>query len=199
MIEHYYKPTIVLTMSEGVITGSARSIEGFNLYEALHECKEHLITFGGHFAAAGLTLAPENLQAFTDKFELVASKMITDEMTQPVIHADAEIAFHEINTSLINIIEQMEPFGPENMNPVFLTRNVRTSNMPALIKEMHIKAELKQDHMVIPAIGFKLAHLFPLLNSGQDLDILYHLSFNEWNGNKTIQLQIIDLKYSENP
>ena len=123
LTEHYYKPTIVLTKSGNYLAGSARSVTGFNLYEAIHSCKQFLLGYGGHFAAAGLTLLPENLAAFTNAFEQIVSKQITDEQLIPEIRIDCEIAFADIKPSFYKILKQMEPYGPENMLPVFITKD----------------------------------------------------------------------------
>src|SRR5206468_8842065 len=124
LIEHYYRPTIVLTQSGEYASGSARSVPGFNLYEAIHACREHLLGYGGHFAAAGMTLEIKQVDAFRDKFEEVVSTTIPAELLMPEIVIDSEIKFRDITWPFYNIISQMEPFGPENLRPHFLVKNV---------------------------------------------------------------------------
>ncbi|HEY1018046.1 MAG TPA: single-stranded-DNA-specific exonuclease RecJ, partial [Sediminibacterium sp.] len=135
LIETYYRPTIVLTRSGDYVAGSARSVAGFNLYEAIHACREHLLGYGGHFAAAGMTLLPENVTAFADAFEKEVSALITDDLLIPEIIIDAEISFTDITPSFFSILAQMEPFGPENMRPVFIARNVMDTGFSKIVKE----------------------------------------------------------------
>ncbi len=196
IIEHHYKPTIVLTLSDGIVTGSARSVKGFNLHEAIYACKEHLLVFGGHFAAAGLSMLPENVEAFKNKFEEVVAATIKPESLIPEIIIDSEIQFSEINQTLFNIISQMEPFGPENMRPVFIAKNVVDSGYSKLLKEQHIKFVVKQNNITQNGIGFKMREKLDLLQSKQPVDLVFSLEENEWNGNVTIQLMVDDCKLS---
>jgi single-stranded-DNA-specific exonuclease len=197
LIETYYRPTVVLTRSGDILAGSARSVTGFNLYEAIHECREYLLGYGGHFAAAGLSLLPENLELFINKFEEVVTATIEDHLLIPEIIIDAEINFSEINTNFYSILCQMEPFGPENMRPVFIARNVNDTGYSKIVKEQHLRFVVKQDNISITGIGFGLANKFPLIESKKPIDIVFTLDENEWNGNKTIQLKVIDLRASE--
>jgi len=197
VIEHYYRPTIILTKSDEVVTGSARSVKGFNLYEAVYECREYLLNFGGHFAAAGLSLLPQNVDAFSKKFNEVVSNTITDEMLIPEIVIDAEINLEEIKQSFYNIILQMEPYGPENMRPLFLAKNVSDTGYSKLLKDLHIKFDLIQNTSRIIGIGFNMAEKFEIIKSKSPFDIVFSLDENEWNGNTSIQLKIIDVKLSQ--
>ena len=197
IIEHYYRPTIVLTLSDGIVTGSARSVKGFNLYEAIYECKDHLLQYGGHFAAAGLSLLPEHVETFSTQFEAVVSRTITDDMLIPEIIIDASLAFEEINSNFFNIISQLEPFGPDNMRPVFIAKKVIDSGYSRLLKEKHIKFELKQDQFYCSGIGFNMPEKMEMLQSKKPLDIVFTLEENEWNGKKSIQLMVIDCRLSE--
>lgn len=196
IIETYFRPTIILTKSGDVIAGSARSVPGFNLYESIHACNEHLLGYGGHFAAAGLTLLPDNLENFIEKFEEVVSNTIEPQMLIPEIIIDVEINFNEITHSFYNIISQMEPYGPENMRPVFISKNVTDFGYSKIVKEAHIKFVLKQNNSVVNGIGFNLANKFPSIESKQPLDIVYTLDLNEYNGNSSIQIKVIDFKLS---
>ena len=196
LIETYYRPTIVLTRSGDIAAGSARSVVGFNLYEAIHACREHLIGYGGHFAAAGMTLLPDNVTAFAAAFETAVSAQITDDLLIPEIVIDAPISFTEINQGFYNILSQMEPFGPENMKPVFIARGVSNTAYSKIVKEQHIRFVLQQDGITLTGIGFKMADKFALLQTNQPLDIVFTLDENEWNNEKTIQLKMIDLRLS---
>ncbi len=195
LIETYYRPTIVLTESGGIATGSARSVPGFNLYEAVHACREHLLGYGGHFAAAGLSLLPENIEAFSNKFEQVVLATIPEHLLVPEIIIDAEISFADLTQNFYNIICQMEPFGPENMRPVFIAKNVQDTGYSKIAKEQHIRFVVKQDKFSFTGIGFNLAHKFALLQ--KPFDLVFTLDENEWNGNTNLQLKIIDLRSSE--
>ena len=196
VIESHYKPTIVLTLSEGLVTGSARSVRGFNVYEAIYACKEHLVSFGGHFAAAGLSMPPENVPAFISDFEKVVSSTITDDSLCPEICIDAELDFNNLGFSLYNLIAQMEPFGPENMKPVFLTKNVTNNGHSRVLKDVHVKFELKQNETYMSGIGFNMANKFDLLLNQQPIDLVYTIDENVWNGKKSIQINVIDFKIS---
>jgi single-stranded-DNA-specific exonuclease len=198
LIEHYYKPTIVLTQSGDFAAGSARSVPGFNLYEAVHACREYLLGYGGHFAAAGLTLEIDKVELFRNKFEEIVSSTITPELLIPEIVIDAEINFNEINWSFYNILQQMEPFGPDNLRPVFIAKNVWDTGYSKVVKEEHIRFSLQQNNVVLTGIGFGMAEKFQFLQSKKPIDIVFKIDENEWNGNKTLQLRMIDFKLSEN-
>ena len=198
LIETYYRPTIVLTRSGDIAAGSARSVPGFNLYEAIHACREHLLGYGGHFAAAGMSLLPENIPAFSLQFEEVVSKLINPDMLIPEIIIDTQISFIDITASFYNIICQMEPFGPENMRPVFIASNVTDTGYSKIVKELHIRFVLTQNGKTFTGIAFNLAEKFNLVQSKKPLDILFTLDENEWNGNTTLQLKIIDIRLTNN-
>ena len=195
LIENHYRPTVVLTQSGEVVTGSARSVPGFNLYEAVHACREYLLGYGGHFAAAGLSLLSKNLEAFTRKFEEVVNESIDESLLIPEIIIDAELSFNEITRSFFNILCQMEPFGPGNMRPVFITRNLSDTGYSKIAKEDHIRFVVKQDKISFTGIGFNLAHKFHLLK--KPIDLVFTIDENEWNGNIGLQLKVIDLRQSE--
>ncbi len=193
LTEHYYRPTIVLTKSGEVAAGSARSVNGFNLYEAVHACREHLLGYGGHFAAAGLTLLPQNIDAFTNAFENIVANTITDEQLIPEIVVDATLSFSDIKQPFFNIIKQIEPFGPENMRPVFISRNVTDTGFSKIVKEQHLRLVVKQNNVTLTGICFRSAHLFPIIQQGP-FDMIYTIDENEWNGTTTLQLKVIDLR-----
>ncbi len=195
LIETYYRPTVVLTKSGDISAGSARSVPGFNLYEAIHACREHLLGYGGHFAAAGLSLLPEQVEAFAAKFEETVSATIPEQLLVPEITVDAVIRFKDINAGFYSIICQMEPFGPENMRPVFVAERVLDTGYSKVVKEEHLRFVVKQDNISFTGIGFNLAGKFPVLS--QPFDMAFTLDENEWNGNTTLQLKVIDIRPSQ--
>ena len=197
LIEHYYRPTVVLTRSGELVAGSARSVPGFNLYEAIYACRDQLVAYGGHFAAAGLSLLPENVEAFSKKFNEVVSETIDERLLIPEIIIDAEINFAEIKESLYSILNQMEPFGPENMHPVFISRKVTETGFSKILKEQHIRFVIKQQNITLNGIGFNMPGKFELLKKKKPLDIVFTIDENEWQGNKTLQLKVIDIRLSE--
>jgi single-stranded-DNA-specific exonuclease len=197
LIEHYYRPTVVLTRSGDLVTGSARSVTGFNLYEAIYACREHLVAYGGHFAAAGLSMLPENVGSFTKKFNQVVEDTIEERLLIPDIIIDATIGFAEVKQNFFAIINRMEPFGPENMKPVFISKNVTNTSYSKILKEQHIRFVLKQGDTTLNGIGFNLVAKFPLLQQQKLLDIVYTIDVNEWNDVKNLQLKVIDVRLSE--
>ncbi len=196
LIDRYYRPTIVLTQSGAVVAGSARSVHGFNLYEAIHACREHLIGYGGHYAAAGLTLLPEKVDAFILMFEEVVSSTILPDLLIPELTIDAEARFPLLTASFYNILRQMEPFGPDNLRPVFISRNISQHMYSKVVKEQHIRFSLQQDDVWMNGIGFNMADKFPLLQMQKPIDIVYSLDENEWNNEKRLQLKVIDFRLS---
>lgn len=197
LIEHYYRPTVVLTRSGDIVAGSARSVAGFNLYEAIYECREHLLGYGGHFAAAGLSLLPENVEAFSNRFNEVVAASIEERLLIPTINIDTPLSFSLIKPSFYNILTQMEPYGPENLRPVFISTNVTDTGYSRILKDAHIRFVLKQDNYIFIGIGFNMADKFYLLQMGKPIDIVYTLDENEWNGEKNLQLKVIDFRISE--
>lgn len=199
LIDHYYRPTIVLTESNGKITGSARSVNGFNIYEAIHQCGDLLENYGGHYFAAGMTMHPDNLEAFRERFEQVVRDTIQPGSLQPVIDIDAEIRLSDITPNFFNIIKQFEPYGPTNLRPVFMSRRVQDwKGYSRVVKEMHIRFVVVQDDgFSITGIGFGMADKFGLISGGQPFDIIYTVDENEWNGSKSLQLKVIDIRAAE--
>lgn len=194
VIEHFYRPTIVLTQSGDYAAGSARSVPGFNLYEAIHACREHLLGYGGHFAAAGMTLQLDKVEALRQKFEDVVASTIDPQLLIPEIVIDAEVKLSELTWNFYNILSQMEPFGPENDRPVFVARGVRDTGYSRIVKEQHLRISLQQSNCTLTGIGFGMAEKFPLLANRQPVDVAFKLDVNEWNGQKSLQMRIVDLK-----
>lgn len=195
-IEHYHRPTIILTLSNGKATGSARSVPGFDVYEAIEECAELLEQFGGHTFAAGLTLAPENVNLFREKFEeTVSSRMMPDLLT-PLINIDKEVSLSEITQKMYNILKQMAPFGPGNMAPVFATHQVSLVGVPIIMKEKHIKFEVTQDGAPpVTVIGFGMAEIYPRLIEGRPFSICYSVNENNFRNIRTLQLMLKDIRF----
>ncbi|MFT5761337.1 MAG: single-stranded-DNA-specific exonuclease [Polaribacter sp.] len=196
LIETYYRPTLVFTKSGDKLAASARSVKGFDVYNALEQCAEFIEQFGGHKYAAGLTLLPENYQKFKQKFEEVVQKTILPEQLIPEIAIDAEIEFSEITPKFHRIIQQMAPFGPQNMKPVFKTSAARDNGFGKQVGEdkSHLKLNLiyGSDNKTYSAIGFGLGDKLPLIKNA--FDILYTLDENTWNGFTSIQLLLKDIK-----
>jgi single-stranded-DNA-specific exonuclease len=196
LVDHYYKPTIVLTESNDKITGSARSVVGFNIHDAIASCSDLLENYGGHYFAAGLTMPKENFEAFKLRFEEVVRSTITTASLKPEILIDAEIDLSQINSNFHSILKQFEPFGPENMRPVFYTRCVSNfRNGTKIVKDNHIKFSVCQtDSKPIDGIAFNLAHKYDIIDSGQPFDLVYTIEENEWRGMQTIQIKVLDIK-----
>lgn len=197
-IETYYRPTIIMTESNGKLTGSARSVEGFDIYNAISACDEYLEQFGGHKYAAGLTLEKANFDAFAQKFEEVVSATITDEQLIPRQEVDMELDFYDINFKFFNIIEQMAPFGPCNMEPVFVSRGIRDTGKSKVVKEEHLKFSIAQEHSpALEGIGFGLGHHYDKVRTGQPFDVCYTIDKNTFRGNTRLQLMVKDIKFPE--
>lgn len=197
LIETYYRPTLVFTKSGDKLAASARSVNGFDVYNALEACSEHLEQFGGHMYAAGMTLKEENYLVFKKAFEKVVSETIHPDMLLPEISIDAEIDFTAITPKLIRILKQFEPFGPLNMTPIFMSKNVNDTGYPKNMgsDETHLKLFVKQNNSEgIAAIGFGLGNKMNLVTDKKPFDAVYCLDENEWNGKVTIQLRLRDIK-----
>jgi len=196
-IEHHYRPTIILTESNGKATGSARSVEGFDIYEALCDCESLLEQFGGHTHAAGLTLQLENVGAFQKLFEGVVSKKIKPDLLIPKLKIDSYIPLSFLTFKMSGIINQMEPFGPKNLNPVFGTKNVRFKHEPSILKEKHIKGFVNEEgnEKGYEVIGFNLSEKIQNKDLTQTFDIAYHLEENNYMGNRTLMLNLKDIVF----
>lgn len=197
-IESYYRPTIILTESKGVAAGSARSVAGFDLYAAVEACSEHLEQFGGHTHAAGMTLPVENVEAFRKAFDAYVQQNITEDQLVPKIDVDLEINLSDITPKFYRIMEQMSPFGPQNMQPVFMTKGLKLASSPRILKEKHFKLELLESEtgMTMTALGFNMTEQFykPLLQN-QPFAITYTIETNTFRGNTSLQLFLKDIKF----
>ncbi len=199
LIESYYRPTVILTESNGMATGSARSVDGFDLYQAIDSCSDLLENFGGHMFAAGVTLKPENVPVFKERFEDFVSRHIKKDQLAPTIEIDAQLELREITPKFYRILKQFQPFGPENMSPVFLTKNVVDNGCGRIVGNTaeHLKLELIQEtepFRMYPAIGFQLAQHFKFISKGNPFDICYSIEENEFRGTTTLQIRLKDIK-----
>ncbi len=197
LTETYYRPTIVFTKSGDKLAASARSVKDFDVYNALEACAEHLEQFGGHMYAAGMTLKEENYQKFKDAFEKEVQKTIHPDLLIPEISVDLEINFSDINPKLIRLLSQFEPFGPQNMTPVFMTKNVKDTGYakPLGKDNEHLKLFVKQNNSEgFGAIGFGLGNKLESTKNRKPFDVVYCIDENEFNGTVTIQLRLKDLK-----
>lgn len=193
LIETYYRPTLVFTKSDDKYAASARSVKGFDVYNALEACSQHLEQFGGHMYAAGMTLKEENYSVFKEAFEKQVQETIHPDMLVPEIEIDAEINFSDITPKLIRILKQFEPFGPQNMTPVFLSKNVKDTGYAKKLgaEEEHLKLFLKQNSSEgIAAIGFGLGNKIDLTSNQNPFQAVYCIDENEWNGRVSIQLRL---------
>ncbi|CCH51839.1 single-stranded-DNA-specific exonuclease RecJ [Fibrisoma limi BUZ 3] len=196
-IEHFHRPTIILTQSHNKAAGSARSVPGFDVYEAIEECAELLEQFGGHTFAAGMTLPIDNIEAFRRKFEEVVARKITEEHLTPLVEIDLPMDFSEIEPKMVRILKQMAPFGPQNMCPVFMTDDVYMVGLPTIMKEKHLKMTVRQGRSghTFTAVGFGFAHWADQLSSGEPFSICYQVEENHYGGNISLQLMLRDIKW----
>lgn len=197
LIESFYRPTLVFTKSGDKLAASARSVKDFDVYNALEACAEHLEQFGGHMYAAGMTLKEENYVDFKKAFEKTVQETIHPDLLIPEISIDAEIDFSNINPKFVRILNQFEPFGPQNMHPLFLTKNVTDTGHGKLMgkEEEHIRLFLKQNNSEgIGAIGFGLGKKIDITKNFTPFDVVYSVEENEWNGNVSLQLRLRDIQ-----
>lgn len=200
LIETYYRPTLVFTKSGDKYAASARSVKGFDVYNALEACTEHLEQFGGHMYAAGMTLKEENYLIFKEAFEKEVERTIHPDMLTPEIAVDAEIDFADITPKLIRILKQFEPYGPQNMTPIFLTKNIKDTGYgkPLGQEDEHLKLFVKQSRSLgsegLAAIGFNLGNKIELTTHQKTFQAVYCIDENEWKGKLSLQLRLRDIK-----
>lgn len=202
LTEEFYKPSIVLANSNGLASGSARSVPGFDIYKAIDSCRDLLETFGGHMYAAGLSMKEENIPAFTDRFEQFVAENILEEQTYPQIEIDAVLEFKDITPKFFRVLKQFAPFGPGNMKPIFVSKKVLDFGTSRLVgkEQEHLKLELidTSSENVMNGIAFRMHEYNAHLKALNPLDICYTLEENNFNGNTSIQLMIRDIKIDEN-
>ncbi|MDB2321511.1 single-stranded-DNA-specific exonuclease RecJ [Flavobacteriaceae bacterium] len=200
LIEKYYRPTLVFTKSNDVLAASARSVKGYDVYDAIESCREHLIQFGGHKYAAGLTLKPENYSAFKSSFEKHVKKTIEKKMLTPTITIDEKIQLLDITPKFFRILKQFAPFGPSNKQPVFLSENLKDTGYCKTVGEndKHLKLSLKQGNSdVFKAIAFGLGDKLSLIKNKAQFSGVFNIGENNWNGVKSIQLKLLDIKSND--
>ncbi len=199
LIETYYRPTLVFTKSGEVLAASARSVSGFDIYQAIESCEAHLIQFGGHKYAAGVTLKPEKFELFKQSFEETVAKTLDPSLKERSITLDAELGLHEIQPKFFRILKQFAPFGPGNMSPNFVARGVQDTGYAKTVGQdgTHLKGRFCfNDAHAIDFIGFNLGDKLPLVQSLKKVDIVFSIDENEWNGKITLQLKVKDIKVS---
>ena len=199
LVEAYYKPTVVLTKSNGFVTGSARSVAGFDLYASIESCAALLENFGGHVYAAGLTMKEENLDEFCRRMNAFVSGNITKQELTPVVDIDARLDFSQITPKFFRILKQFQPFGPGNANPVFLTEDVYDAGNGRKVGAggIHLKLDLMQEsqpYRQIPAIGFNMADFYDHIKAGNPIDVCYSIVENFYRGSSTLQLRLKDMR-----
>jgi single-stranded-DNA-specific exonuclease len=198
LTDKYYRPTIVLTKSNGHVSGSARSVKDFDVYNAIESCSDLLEQFGGHMYAAGLTMKEENVEEFSRRFEEVVQATIEDRMLTREIEIDAELNLKDITPSFFRILKQFAPFGPGNMAPIFRTSGVRDNGRGRVVGNNHLKLSLTQEEIhkgMFDGIAFQLGHHHPKVETQECFDVVYHVEENTFNGRTTLQLNIKDLKF----
>lgn len=207
LVEKYYRPTVMMTTVDGVVKGSARSVEGFDIYQALKRCEDKLLQFGGHKYAAGLAVAVDRLDEFRETFNAVVRELLTEDLRNPQIKIDTELALGELTPRFVRILHQFAPFGHRNPRPVFLTRNVEVSGAPRVVGKGHLRFKVREGALTFDAIGFNLGHLIDRIEPGRrNLDIVFSVEETEWNsssahpsargkeGETVPQLKVKDLK-----
>lgn len=203
LTEFYYRPTVVLTESNGLATGSARSVKDFDLYEAIGSCSDLLESYGGHMFAAGLTMRIENVRPFSERFEEIVTRSLSKQQQIQIIEVDEKIALHEITPQFYRLLRQFAPFGPHNMLPVFVSEDVLDMGTSRLVGKNleHIKLDLMEpdtSSVVFPGIAFNMAKKFPIVQSGMPFDICYSIALNVFKGKTNLQLNVKDIKVKEN-
>jgi len=196
LIETHYKPTIVLAEKDGILTGSARSVHDFDLYSAIAKCEHLCEKFGGHKYAAGLSIKKENLPQFIDAFEKSVSESITEDQLSPKINIDKVIDIDAVDDKLYRIIKQFSPFGPKNLSPIFVSKGVIDNGYGKQVGEdkTHLRINAKKNKGAIAGIGFGMGEYFEIIKDNQTFDVCYSIDENEWNGKKSLQLRIRDIK-----
>ena len=203
LTDYYYRPTIVLTRANDLITGSARSIKNFDIYDAIDHCSDLLEHFGGHKYAAGLSMRPENVEEFRRRFEAYIQEHLTVEELVPELEVDLKINFHDITSKFMRILNQFAPFGPGNTAPVFWSDNIIDAGGSRPVGgHKHLKLTMRQlgddEHNVFSGIAFQKGDLFSRIHSGDPFSICYNLEYNYWQGKTTLQLNVKDIKFKEN-
>ncbi|MFQ5798178.1 MAG: single-stranded-DNA-specific exonuclease RecJ [Bacteroidota bacterium] len=182
LVEKYYRPTIMMTTVEGVAKGSARSVDSFDIYQALKRCEDKMIQFGGHKYAAGLAVALNHVDEFREAFNVVVRELLTEDQRTPKIKIDAQLTLREVTPRFVRILDQFAPFGPKNPRPVFLTHNVEIAGTPRTVGRGHLRFKVREGALTFDAIGFNLGHLIERIEQGRkNLDIVFSIGKSEWS------------------
>ena len=199
MVEQFYKPTIVFSQNDGMLTGSARSVKNFDIHEAITECSQWVEQFGGHKYAAGLSIKAENFDAFSEQFESVVVRDIEEASLLPEVEYDLDISLQALTPKFLDLINQMSPFGPGNPLPIFHSKELRSNNSPRVLKDRHLKLQISQNsRYYFDGIGFGLSEHLPIVSNGEIFDACYCIEENDFNGQVKLQLRLKDLKPHRN-
>ena len=195
MVEQFYKPTIVFSQNDGMLTGSARSVKNFDIHEAITECSQWVEQFGGHKYAAGLSIKAENFDAFSEQFESVVVRDIQEASLLPEVEYDLDISLDSLTPKFLDLINQMSPFGPGNPLPIFHSKELRSNNSPRVLKDRHLKLQISQNSRhYFDGIGFGLSEHLPVVSNGEIFDACYCIEENDFNGQVKLQLRLKDLR-----
>jgi len=194
--EKYHMPIIVIAINDGIGKGSARSITGFDLYDAFTECADQFIGYGGHAMAAGLSIDPMNLEPFEDRFQAIAARDVDEEMLVPSLKLETDITFSDIGAQLMQMLERLGPYGPQNMRPVFGARNLDVAGLPRVVGDNHLKFKVKQGRALFDAIAFQMSEYYELLIKNEPVDLAFVVEKNRWNGRTYTQLNVRDIVLS---
>lgn len=200
LVDTYGRPAVMLSTVDGKIKGSARSIDGFNIYEAFKECEDLLEQFGGHEYAAGLTIAKENLEEFRQRINEIAAERLSKEDFKPELNIDSELDLSDVDLRFWKLLSQFEPFGPGNLRPIFVSRDIEVVGVPTIVGKGHLKMKVKQNGSgAFDVIGFNMHEYLPVIRNGDDqqLNIAYSLEENEWNGRRTLQVRLRDVEVQD--
>ena len=194
LVENYHRPAVMLAIGETIVQGSARSIPGFDLYEAIKDCSGNLLAFGGHAAAAGLKLNEDLVATFADAFEERCRRTIAPEQLERVLHIDAEVLLGVLSLHVVEEMDKLEPFGMGNTKPLLLSGPLQVVGQPRIVGDHknHLQLRLKQGDVIVKAIGWNLAERGQVLNAGSSCSVVFHPSINEWNNRREVQLEIKD-------
>jgi len=195
MVEQFYKPTIVFSQNDGMLTGSARSVKNFDIHEAITECAQWVEQFGGHKYAAGLSIKAENFDSFSEQFESVVVRDIEEASLLPEVEYDLDILLQALTPKFLDLINQMSPFGPGNTLPIFHSKELRSNNSPRVLKDRHLKLQISQNSRhYFDGIGFGMSEHLPTVSNGEIFDACYCIEENDFNGQVKLQLRLKDLK-----
>ncbi len=197
IMDTYYRPTIVLSLEDGVAVGSARSIEGFHLFDAIAHCAPLLENYGGHKYAAGITIKEENIESFKNEINKIAEKELTVDKLTPSLSIDCEVPFDSINLDLVKIVEKLEPYGEANPEPLFCSRSVIVKSPPVVLSRETLKFSVTDGKNIFSAVGFGMGSYQSLVKEGKTIDIAYKISIDDWNKKPVVQLELKDIKPSD--